>query len=545
MIKIRVMIDTPSIYRKSFKRESMAKRSIGKASLLFTAVGSIIGSGWLFGPYYASQIAGPAALLSWVIGGLLMILIALTFAELSAMLPIVGGIARFSHFSHGTFVSFTMSWCGWISSIVVAPIETSALLQYASTYLPELSKKVGVTHELTGIGILVASLIMLLMCYLNCLGMRLIAKTNSAIVLLKIGIPLLTALVFIFTQPHVENITSLGFAPYGIRGILTALPAAGVIFSFIGYSTAIMLAGESKNPQKNIPFAIIGSILLCMFLYILVQLAFLLAVDPGMLKNGWKELQFQGDGGPFAGMATLIGASWLALLLFADAAISPFGTALIYSASTARMNYAMSQNGYMPSFMRKLNDKKAPVVAIITNFLLGLLLFFPFPGWQSMVTFLISAFIVSYAVGPLALSSLRKIMPDAKRPFCLPYEKFFAISSFFVCNLLIFWTGWDTFSKILIAILIGYFFLTLFKFTKEGRKLKLNLSSGLWLFPYYIGLGIISYLGTFGNGINYIPFGWDFVVLFLFSLVIFYFSQISRIKVTKPFEEKVEELPVI
>ena len=84
----------------------MAKRSIGKISLLFTAIGGIIGSGWLFGPYYASQVAGPASLLSWVIGGVLMMLIALTFAELSAMLPLVGGVARFSHFSHGTFVQF-------------------------------------------------------------------------------------------------------------------------------------------------------------------------------------------------------------------------------------------------------------------------------------------------------------------------------------------------------------------------------------------------------------------------------------------------------
>lgn len=522
-----------------------SKRSIGKVGLLFTAVGSIIGSGWLFGPYYASQIAGPAALLSWVIGGLLMIIIALTFAELSAMLPVVGGIARFSHFSHGTFVSFTMSWCGWISSIVVAPIETTAMLQYASAYLPELAKNVGTTHELTSFGILVAALLMLLMCYLNWLGMRLITKTNAAIVFLKVGIPVLTAIIFIISQFHVENITSAGFAPYGLRGILTALPTAGVIFSFIGFSSAIMLAGESKNPQKNIPFAIIGSILFCMVIYVLVQLAFILAVEPEMLKNGWSALQFRGDGGPFAGMALTLGMGWLALILFTDAAISPFGTALIYSAAAARMNYAMSQNGYMPSVMQKLNSKHAPVVAIGTNFVLGMLLFLPFPGWQSLVTFLVSAFIVSYAVGPLSLSSLRKILPDAKRPFRLPCEKFFAISSFFICNLLIFWTGWNTFSKILIAIFVGYVFLTVFKFTKKGSKLKLNLKSGLWLLPYYIGLGIISYLGTFGNGTNQIPFGWDFLVVFFFSLIIFYLSQISRIRVSEPYEEKTDAPPVI
>jgi amino acid transporter len=71
----------------------MTHRVVGKTGLLLTAIGGIIGSGWLFGPFYAAQIAGPAALLSWTIGGVLMMVIALTFAELSAMLPLVGGVA--------------------------------------------------------------------------------------------------------------------------------------------------------------------------------------------------------------------------------------------------------------------------------------------------------------------------------------------------------------------------------------------------------------------------------------------------------------------
>ncbi len=523
----------------------MGKRSIGKISLLFTAIGGIIGSGWLFGPYYASQAAGPASILSWVIGGGLMMLIALTFAELSAMLPIVGGVARFSHFSHGTFVSFTMSWCGWISSIVVAPIETMALLQYASTWFPNLATRVGTTHELTGLGIGVAAVLMLLMCCINVCGMRWLTKTNNGIVLFKIAIPVLTALVLIGSQFHLENFTSQGFAPYGLKGILTALPTAGVIFSFIGYSPAIMLAGESRNPQRNIPFAIIGSLVACIILYLLVQFAFILAVKPEMIANGWSAMSFTGDSGPIAGLSLQLGLFWLAIILFIDAVVSPFGTALIYTSASARMNIAMSQNGYMPSFMQKLTSNGSPLVAIAINFILGLLLFLPFPGWQSMVTFLISAFIISYAVGPVACSSLRKIMPDAKRPFKLPCEKFFAITAFYVCNLLVFWTGWSTLSKILLTIAIGYVLLALFKCTKKGRPLDLNMQSGLWLFPYYIGLGLISYLGTFGEGKNILGFGWDFLVIFLFSLVIYYLSQVSMMRPTKPYEKKTKELPVI
>lgn len=523
----------------------MQHRTVGKMSLLLTAIGGIIGSGWLFGPYYAAQMAGPAALISWLLGGLLMMVIALTFAELSAMLPLVGGVARFSHFSHGTLVSFTMSWCGWISSIAVAPIETMALIQYASNYMPELVVKAGTSHDLTPLGIGIAALLMLCMCYLNHFGIRLVSRTNNSIVLLKIAIPILTALIFLGTRFEMDNFTSQGFAPFGLQGILTALPAAGVIFSFIGYTPAIMLAGESKNPQRNIPFAIVGSLLFCGALYFLIQLAFLGSVEPSMILNGWKTVEFAGDNGPFAGMALHLGLTWLAVVLFVDAVISPFGTALIYTSASARMNYAMSQNGYMPSWMQKLNVNHSPTIAIWTNYLLGLLLFLPFPGWQSMVTFLISAFILSYAVGPISCSSLRKIMPDAERPFRLPFERLFAIAAFYFCNLLAFWTGWETFYKLLIAIAVGYLFLLVYKQTKAGKKLELNFASGLWLAPYYAGLGIFSYLGTFGGGQGLIPFGWDFVYIFIFSLVIFYLAHASRVKPTEPHEKKTEELPVI
>ncbi len=524
----------------------MTKHLIGKWGILLASIGGIIGSGWLFGPFYVAQMAGPAALISWIIGGFLMMLIALTFAELAAMLPIVGGIARFSHFSHGTFVSFTMSWCGWISSIVVAPIETMALIQYASTYFPSLTMKVGTISELSALGIFLAALLMLMMCCLNFWGIRFVTKANSSIVAFKITVPIFTALVLIYLHPRFSNLTQTPFAPYGLKGILEALPAAGVIFSFIGYSPAILLAGESKNPQKTIPFAIIGSLLFCIALYTLVQFAFLLALDSSALADGWSKIHFKGDSGPFAGISMNLGLVWLAILLYIDAAISPFGTALIYTAATARMNIAMSQNGYMPEWMQKLHTKhKSPLFAIGINYILGLLLFLPFPGWQEMVSFLISAFIFSYAVGPVSFFALRKILPDAERPFKLPYEKFFGLSAFYVCNLLSFWVGFNTLSKILITIVIGWGFLLSYKFFNKKKGLKLNMREGLWLFPYYVGLGLLSYFGTFGGGKGLIGFGWDFVVLLLFSCLIFYLAQKSKIRVSEPTEKKTGVLPTI
>lgn len=97
------------------------RRDVGKTSVLFTGVGAIIGSGWLFGALYASQIAGPAAILSWVVGGLMVTVIGLVYAELAVMFPVSGGIIRFPHYSFGSFASFSSGWTSWIAAAVVTP----------------------------------------------------------------------------------------------------------------------------------------------------------------------------------------------------------------------------------------------------------------------------------------------------------------------------------------------------------------------------------------------------------------------------------------
>ena len=97
------------------------KRVVGWLSLLCVSIG-------------ASKIAGPYASFVWMIGGSLVMVIALTFAELAVMLPVTGGIARFPHFSHGGIVSFIMTWIAWVAYILLPPVETMALIQYLSSY---------------------------------------------------------------------------------------------------------------------------------------------------------------------------------------------------------------------------------------------------------------------------------------------------------------------------------------------------------------------------------------------------------------------------
>jgi len=168
------------------------KRSIGTWGLLFAAIGGIVGSGWLLGPFNAAQIAGPASILSWVIGGALMMVVAMTFAELSSTFPLAGGTVRFLQLSHGPLVSFTMAWVGWISAAAVAPIETMALLQYSSNYIPGLMHTVQGTNVLTLMGIFVAACLMLVMCFINAMGAKFLSKANASVVIFKVAIPVLT-----------------------------------------------------------------------------------------------------------------------------------------------------------------------------------------------------------------------------------------------------------------------------------------------------------------------------------------------------------------
>jgi amino acid transporter len=504
------------------------QRSISTLSLIFAAVGGIVGSGWLFGPLYAAQIAGPAAILSWMIGGILMIIIAMTFAELATAFPVAGGMVRFAELSHGPLMSFTIGWMVWLSSVVVAPVETLALIQYTANYIPGLIHKVNNTHLLSFSGFIVAAVLMFVMCYLNMQGAKFFSKTSSTIVTIKLIVPLLTLIILLVYDFHSANFhASGGFLPYGWQSIFAALPLGGVIFSFIGYSPAIQLAEEAKNPQRAIPLAIIGSLSFCIIMYALLQIAFIGSLNPQYLISGWKHLAFSGDNGPFAGILTGLGITWLVLIIYGDAFISPFGTAFIYTASTARVNYAMSQTGVFPQSLQKLNSRGIPTRALYVNYIVGMLLFLPFPGWQSMVSFIISCFVISYSIGPIALITLRQAFPNVARPFRLPYANVMVIIAFYICNLIIFWTGWHTVSELLIAIAIGLLF-----FLYRNRKFsesKEHWQRGWWLFPYLLGLGTISCLGSFGNGSNFIKFGYDFIIIGLFTLAI-YFCAFKSIK---------------
>lgn len=506
------------------------KREVSTIGLLFVCLGSVIGSGWLFGALYAVQVAGPASMISWVLGAGVMLLLALVHAEVGGMYPVAGGSTRYPQFAFGSLAGFASGWIVWVGAVTVAPIEVEAALQYLTHYFHWLTSTTAGATVLTPAGIVISVILLAIFTAINILGVAQLAKSNNAIMVWKIAIPFLAVAVIMILQFKASNFTAAdGFAPTGIQGVLSAIAIGGIIFSYQGFEQAIQFGGETQNPERNIPLAVLGSIAIGAVLYILLQLAFIGALSPENFKNGWENISFSGDAGPFAGLATTLGASWLAVLLYIDAAVSPAGTGLIYSATSARLSFSLSRSGYIPAVFGRISNRGVPIVSIIFAFFVGCIMFLPFPGWQQLVGFIISATVMGYAMIPLAFGALRRQEPDARRPFKLPAGEVLAPIAFIVANLVIYWTGWEVLWKLLAAIALGFVLLALAYFTNQERA-SLDWKSGSWLFPYFVGLGLLSYIGPEDfQGIGLIPFGIDIVVVAVFSLAIYYYAISVRL----------------
>src|SRR5438045_3637703 len=358
------------------------RREVGLVGLVFASFGSIIGAGWLFAAQYASSLAGPAAIISWLIGGSAMMLLALTHAELGSAYPVAGGTARFPHYAFGSVVDFTSGWVAFLGAVTVGPIMVEATLLYASNYISSLTTISGGRPVLTGQGYVVAAVLLLVFCTINVLGVRWLAETNIVAVCWKILVPVLTVVALVATAAHRGNFTAGGgFMPFGWKGVFVALSSGGVIFACLGFEQAVQLGGESRNPRRNIPLAIIAAMLVAIGLYVALQIAYIAALDPSSLSNGWAAISFAGKGqlfGPFAALATALGLGWLAVMLYTDAIVSPGGTGLIYTGASARLTFALARNGFIPSAFAPLSPRGPPFLAIASSSLSGLVVLLPF-----------------------------------------------------------------------------------------------------------------------------------------------------------------------
>ncbi|MGN6085145.1 APC family permease, partial [Trinickia sp.] len=196
--------------------KSSIQRNIGPFALMLTGLGSIIGSGWLFGAWKAAKIAGPAALCAWIIGAVVILAIALTYAELGAMFPESGGMVRYARYSHGALVGFISAWANWIAIVSVIPIEAEASIQYMSTWPYPWAHSLFVNGSSTPPGLLWWGFVVIVYLLLKYGGVIVPARATTTITVFKFIIPGLTILGLMASGFHSENFgTTSSFAPYG------------------------------------------------------------------------------------------------------------------------------------------------------------------------------------------------------------------------------------------------------------------------------------------------------------------------------------------
>ncbi len=510
----------------------MLKRDISRTNVLIAAAGGMIGSGWLFSPFISAQIAGSNALISWIIAAVFMLFIALPLCELGAMFPISGGMTNYPSFTHGSDVGFLFAWTSWLSYVVMTPIEIQAILQYSGRLFPVLVANNTSAFELSGLGYVAAILIMFFVVLLNSFGIKLLAQCNRYASIIKFLIPSLAIVSLISISPSMNNIHLHLTDNADWAQIFSALSVGGIAFAFTGFQNGLMLAGEVVNPQRNIPMAILGAVLIGFILYFMLQFSFLVAVPSQYVAHGWQHLSFPGDSGPLVGLMFLVGLTWVAILLMGDAILSPFGTTLVYTAATSRIVYGMALNHHLPDVFTKLNKYKIPYITLYANFLVGALSFLPFPGWQKMVAFLSSCSILSYGIGPICLLAMRTLQPDRVRPFRLSFGLFFSHAAFYACNLMLYWCGFDILWKLDLALLTGL----VINLVYQKRSFFTCGNGFYWFAGYMLALLLLSYLGSFG-GLQLLTFPVDVAIILPLSIVVLYFSQ--RVIVSDAYHEKI------
>ncbi|MGN6444292.1 APC family permease [Amnibacterium sp.] len=516
------------------------KQRLGYWSLVATGIGSVIGSGWLFSAMYAAQTAGPASLIAWVVGGAVMLAVALVFAELGMVHPESGGLVRYPLYSNGRFAASIVGWSMWVTYVANPPTEASGVVQYASSYIPGLFAD----GQLTFPGILCAIGLMAVFVVVNWFGVQFFARSNNIVTAVKICIPTLTiVLLFISGFSHTggaggtDNLaTGGGFAPYGIGAALGTIATAGMVFAYTGFRNIVELSGEVTNPRRNIPASLITTILGAIVLYLLLQTAFILGVPQHLLGSGWSGVHFDS---PFAQLALLLGMTWLYWILIADSMVSPSGSGIVFTASNARNVFGLAKNRFFPAWLARVDrGSGVPRRALLINFVVGILFLLPLPSWHAIIGVTGTLIAFTFSIGSVSVVAFRRSgLSDAGAR--LPGMTVIAPFAFIVSALVIYWVPWHELVLTIPIVAVGLVWYVVTAVLQ--RHTAQDIVGGVWLVAYLVVMYALSAIGGFG-GLGLIPSPWDSVVVAALAAALYVWGVRSGVHYMRARPELVDEL---
>ncbi|EMF02091.1 amino acid permease [Streptomyces mobaraensis NBRC 13819 = DSM 40847] len=503
------------------------RKGLSLFALIMIGLGSIFGSGWLFGAGQAAQVAGPAALVAWVIGAIFIGMIAMSYAEVGAAYPLPGAMARFGSISHGPVLGFVTGWAVWIATASLIPIESIAGTQYMASWNFGWARGLVEDGHLTATGIGMALLLTIalwLACYWS---VALLARANNLLTLVKFAIPIIAIAALIASGFHTGNFTAHGgFAPNGWSAVLTAVSASGVVFAFNGFQAVVNLGGNAKNPGRAIPLALVGALSLGLIIYLALQVAFLGSVPPERLAEagGWHGVNFAS---PFADLAKLLMLHWVVTLLQFGAFISPSGANIGNVASSAYLAQNLAETGFFPKKIAEVHPRYGVArPAMWLNLAFSVLLLLTIGhSWEALASVVSAAMVVSYLMGPIAVGVFRKTKPGLPRPFRLPAAAVLCPLTFAFAACALYWSKWPNTGKVALLTLVSLPIAAIVLRRKGERNLAKQFAPAWWMAAFLLWTGLVSALGSpeFG-GHGVIPGGLDTALVGVSALGFYFWA---------------------
>jgi len=389
------------------------KRTMGRSALLFFSVGSIIGSGIFVILGVAIPKAGPAVLLSFLLAAVAALFSALSYAELASAVPASGSSYSYAYVTLGEIVAWAVGWMLMLEyGVAVAAVSVGwgeYLNEFLGTFGITIPSAIASPPGEGGVFNVPALIVVAACTFLLIRGASESARWNTIMVMLKIAI-LVFFCVVAFTAFDGNNLEP--FLPLGLLGVTAA--AGQVFFSYIGFDAASTAGEEAKNPKKDLPIAIIGSLAVVTALYLLVTLAALGAQD-------WKLDTTSSSEAVLSSIAnTALGATWPGALIALGAIISIFSVVLVTLYGQTRILFAMGRDGLLPKAFTRVNPRTQTPVA--NTIIVGVLVAIP----ASLVSLgqLAEATSIgtlgAFAVVNIGVIVLRRRRPDLPRGFTTP-----------------------------------------------------------------------------------------------------------------------------
>ena len=466
--------------------EHSLKRSLGPINLVALGIGAIIGAGLFVRTAAAiADRAGPSVVLAFVVAGVGCAFAGLCYAEFASMIPVAGSAYTYSYATMGEFVAWIIGWDLILEYAVGAATVAIAWSEYANRVLDWFGLRIpyqwahspfehDITSGVHGIINIPAVFILLLLTLLLIRGTKESAFVNGLIVILKVSIVLLVIGIgwhFINPANHTPFIPtpSTYVTPQGIThsygGILGILGAAGVVFfAYIGFDAVSTAAQEARNPKRDMPIGILGSLVICTILYVLFSYVLSGVATVQDFRSAGREASVA-----FAITKYMTGYEWLSKSVTV-AIIAGFSSViLVMLLGQSRVFYSMSRDGLVPKVFSAVHPKfRTPYKSNI--------LFFLFTG-------IFAAFIPEDIVGEMTSIGtlfafilvcagvwiMRASRPDLERGFRVPAVPIVSTLGIIVCGAMIYGLGWTNWMRLLVWLVIGLVFY--FSYGKQHSRI--------------------------------------------------------------------------